>query len=42
MLAVDNACAVEMSEEEAETNKQQQQICLTQGRSNMWSLWAGH
>jgi hypothetical protein len=41
MLVVDNACAVEMSEEEAERNKQQQQLRLTQGRSNMWSPWAG-
>jgi len=41
MLVVDNACAVEMSEE-AERNKQQQQLCLTQGQSNMWAPWAGN
>jgi hypothetical protein len=43
MLVVDNACAVEMSEdEEAGRNKQQQQLCLTKGQSNMWAPWAGH
>ena len=42
MLVVDYACAVEMPEAAAGRKKQQQQLCLTQGQSNMWTPWAGH